>query len=120
MKTSILLKSFCVVSASILFLFSSCSSYDDAYYISFDLKEANGVKTFDVRDNPLEPDIVTATGVWTLTNDVFDAQFNYQIQPNIKYNYTAQYDSANGKLKNGTFGINPSNTDLGTWNMSKE
>lgn len=92
----------------------------DVYYLSFEIKEVNGTKTLDVRDNPSNHDLITATGVWTLSNDVFDAQFSYPSQPNLKLNYTAEFDKVNGKLKNGTFGVNPSNSDSGTWQMNKQ
>lgn len=95
------------------------SSDNTSYPLSFNIKADESSPSIDLIVLDANGN-TQGSGNWSLTGQVFEAKFSYTLEPNTILVYTATYDGQTGKLSNGTWKYELSQTNAGTWSMDKQ
>lgn len=83
-------------------------------YLSFTINSNNTLDFYT------ESGVISGSGTWLLSNNLFTATLTYRNDPGTQYTYTATYDELRGQLTAGTWGIQRgTNTGMGTWTLTK-
>ena len=85
----------------------------ETYPIAFTFYKNNTLAVFN---SPVDLQIQTGTGTYTITNNIIKAEVNFDAEPGITYLFTAKFSDT--AFTDGTWGTSPSYTDGGTWVMS--